>query len=107
MKDSYMKFKRIHVFTDYFNKEKPISIHGLYKRMINFYSFTGKRVGVNILRSSYLTYQSQLKHAQQKILTVKDKKKLATLMRTRKDKIDCHYIKVISHNEKQKLIKQT
>ena len=63
MKDSYMKFKRIHVFTDYFNKEKPISIHGLYKRMINLYSFTGKRVGINILRSRYLTYQSQLKNS--------------------------------------------
>ena len=74
--------------------------------MVNLYSFTGKRVGVNILRSSYLTYQSQLKRAQGKILTVADKKKLATLMRTRKDKIDDHYIKDIPLNEKQELIKQ-
>ena len=72
--DSYIKFKRTYVFTDYNNKNKQISIHDLYKRMINLFSFTGKRVGVNILRSSYLTYQSQLKQAQGKILTVADKK---------------------------------
>ena len=70
--DSYFKFKRTYVFTDYNNKNKQISIHGLYKRIINLYSFTGKRVGVNILRSSYLTYQSQLRQAQGKILTVAD-----------------------------------
>ena len=66
IKDSYEKFKRTYIFTDYNNKNKPISIHGLYKRMINLYSFTGQHVGVNILRSSYLTYQ-----AEQKRLTVK------------------------------------
>ena len=72
--------------------------------MVNLFAFTGQRVGVNILRSSYLTYQSQLRQAQGKILTVADKKKLATLMRTRKDKIDTHYIKDIPQNEKQELI---
>ena len=61
IKDSYIKFKRINIFTDYNNKNKPISIHGLYKRMINLFSFTGRRVGVNILRSTYLTYQAELK----------------------------------------------
>ena len=70
--DSYIKFKRTYVFTDYNNKNKQKSIHCLYKRMINLFSFTGKRVGVNILRSSYLTYQLQLKQAQGKILTVAD-----------------------------------
>ena len=59
VKDSYIKFKRTYVFTDCNNKNKPISIHGLYKRMIELYSFTGKRVGVNILRSSYLSYQAE------------------------------------------------
>ena len=39
--------------------------------MINIFSFTKKRVGVNILQNSYLTYQ-----AEQKRLTVKDKKSL-------------------------------
>ena len=101
IKDRYIKFKRSYVFTDYNNKNKPISIHGLYKRMINLFSFTNKRVGVNILRSSYLTYQ-----AEQKRLSVADKKKLATLMRTRKDKIDDHYIKILPQNEKQEIIKQ-
>ena len=101
VKDSYIKFKRTYVFTDYNNKNKPISIHGLYKRMIKLYSFTGKRVGVNILRSSHLSYQ-----AEQKRLTVKDKKKLATLMRTCKDKIDDHYIKILPQDEKQEIIKQ-
>ena len=40
--------------------------------MVYLFSLTGKRVGVNILRSSYLTYQSQWKQAQGKILTVAD-----------------------------------
>ena len=101
IKDSYEKFKRTYIFTDYNNKNKPISIHGLYKRMINLYSFTGQHVGVNILRSSYLTYQ-----AEQKRLTVKDKKKLATLMRTRKDKIDDNYIKILPQKEKQEILNE-
>ena len=41
IKDSYEKFKRTYLFTDYNDSSKPISIHGLYKRMINLYSFTG------------------------------------------------------------------
>ena len=96
IEDSYNKFKRTHVFTDYNDSSKPISIHGLYKRMINLYSFTGQRVGVNILRSSYLTYQ-----AEQKRLTVKDKKKLATLLRTRKDKLMIIILKYY-HKKKNK-----
>ena len=101
IKDSYIKYKCSYVFTDYNNQNKPISIHGLHKRMINLYSFTGKRVGVNILRSSYVTYQ-----AEQKRLRVKDKKKLAKLMRTRRDKNEDHYIKILPQNEKQEIIKQ-
>ena len=102
IKDSYIKFKRTYLFTDYNNKNKPITIHGLYKRMINLFSFTNKHVGVNILRSSYLTYQ-----AEQKQLTVKGKKKLATLMRTRKDKIDDHYIKIMPQKENKRLLKKS
>ena len=102
IKDSYIKFKRTYLFTDYNNKNKPITIHGLYKRMINLFSFTNKHVGVNILRSSYLTYQ-----VEQKRLTVKDKKKLATLMRTRKDKIDDHYIKIMPQKENKRLLKKS
>ena len=67
--------------------------------MINLYSFTGKRVGVSILRASYLTYQ-----AEQKRLSVADKKKLAILMRTRKDKIDDNYIKILPRQDKQEII---
>ena len=70
--------------------------------MINLFSFTNKHVGVNILRSSYFTYQ-----AEQKRLTVKDKKKLATLMRTRKDKIDDHYIKIMPQKENKRLLKKS
>jgi hypothetical protein len=67
--------------------------------MINLFSFTGKRVGVSILRSSYLTYQ-----AEQKRLTVADKKRLAVLMRTRKDKIDDAYIKILPKENKKELL---
>jgi len=101
LKDSYNKFKRTYVLTDYNDIQKPISIQGLYKRMINLFSFTNKRVGVSILRSSYLTYQSE-----QKRLSVADKKKLATLMRTRKDKIDEAYIKILPKQDKQEIMKE-
>ena len=53
------------------------------------------------MRSSYVTYQ-----AEQKRLRVKDKKKLAKLMRTRRDKNEDHYIKILPQNEKQEIIKQ-
>ena len=99
LKESYKTFKRINVFTDYNDSQTPISIQGLYKRMINLFSFTGKRVGVNIIRSSYLTFQ-----AEQKRLTVADKKRLATLMRTRKDKIDDAYIKILPQQKKEEII---
>ena len=89
----------LYIFTDYNDSSKPISIHGLYKRMINLYSFTGKRVGVNILRSSFLSYQ-----AEQKRLTVKDKKELAKLLRSSKDKIDENYIKILPQEEKQEIL---
>ena len=54
-----------------------------------------------ILRGSYLSYE-----AENKRLDVKDYKKLATLMRTRKDKIDYHYIKILPQDEKQEIIKK-
>lgn len=99
IKESYKTFKRTNVFTDYNDSKKSISIQGLYKRMINLFSFTGKRVGVSILRSSYLTYQ-----AENKRLSVADKKRLAVLMRTRKDKIDEAYIKILPKEEKQEIL---
>lgn len=99
LKDSYETFERTYLFTDYNNKNKHISLQGLYKRMINLFSFTGKRVGVSILRSSYLTYQ-----AEKKRLTVADKKRLAVLMRTRKDKIDDAYIKILPQENKNEVL---
>ena len=57
-------------------------MHGLYKRMINSFSFTGKRVGVNTLRSIYLNISDPL------------------------DKIDDHYLKILSKTEKQEIIKR-
>ena len=63
--------------------------------MINLFSFTGKRVGVNILRSSCLTYK-----------VVKDKKQLAILMRTRKDRIDDHYIKILPQVDKKIILNE-
>ena len=69
--------------------------------MINLFSFTGKRVGVNILRSSYLTYK-----AEQKRLTVKDKKQLAILMRTRNERIDDHYIKILPQVDKKIILNE-
>jgi len=99
IKSSYQLYPRINVFTDYKNMKKPISVHGLSKRLTKLFSFTGKNAGVNSIRSSYLTYQSE-----QKRLSVADKKKLATLMRTRKDKIDANYIKILPQSDKKELI---
>ena len=39
-------------------------------------------------------------------MTVKDKKKLATLLRTRKDKIDDNYIKILPQKEKQEILNE-
>jgi hypothetical protein len=99
IKLSYQFYPRINVFTDYKDIKKPISVHGLSKRLTKIFSFTGKNAGVNSIRSSYLTYQSE-----QKRLSVADKKKLATLMRTRKDKIDANYIKILPQSDKKELI---
>ena len=63
--------------------------------MINLFSFTGKRVGVNILRSSCLTYK-----------VVKDKKQLAILMRTRNERIDDHYIKILPQVDKKIILNE-
>ena len=64
--------------------------------MLNLFSFTGKRVSVSISRSSYLTYQSE-----QKRLTVADKKKSEILMRTRTDKVDGSYIKILPRQDRK------
>ena len=61
IKLSYQLYPRVNVFTDYKNMKKPISVNGLSKRLIKLFSFTGKNAGVNSIRSSYLTYQSEQK----------------------------------------------
>ena len=69
--------------------------------MTTLFAFTGHRVGVNVLRSSYLTYQ-----AEQKRLSVKDKKKLAILLRIRKDKIHNNYINILPQADEQIILNE-
>jgi len=90
LKESYKLYKRENVFTAYNNKDTTISIQGLSKRLHNIFSFTGKNVGTNSIRSSYLTYLNEDKQ-----LTVKEKDKLAEKMRTSRRYIDTAYIKLL------------
>jgi hypothetical protein len=97
--NSYNLYPRKYLFTDYNNINKKMSIQGLSRRLTNMFSFTGKKIGVNSIRSSFLTYLNKTG-----TFTLYDKKKYAKLLRTRPDKIDANYIKIIPEKEEHKII---
>lgn len=97
--NSYNLYPRKYLFTDYNDINKKMSVQGLTKRLSNIFSFTGKKIGVNSIRSSFLTYLNKLGS-----FTLYDKKKYAKLLRTRPDKIDANYIKIIPEKNENKII---
>lgn len=87
--ESYKLYPREFVFTQYDKRDIQIKITGLNKRLLRIFSFTGKNVGTNSLRSSYASYLNQ-----QKQLSVYEKDKLASRMRTSRRFLDEAYIKL-------------
>ena len=89
LKESYSLYPREFVFTHYNKRDIQIKITGMNKRLIKIFKFTGKNAGTNSLRSSYASYLNQ-----QKQLSVYQKDKLATQMRTSRRQLDEAYIKL-------------
>ena len=92
--ESYERFPREAVFTQYSNRKEQIKIGGINKRLISIFKFTNKNVGTNSIRSSYATYRNQSKQ-----LSVAEKDALAKQMRTSRRYLDEHYIKLTVPNE--------
>ena len=92
--ESYERFPREAVFTQYSNRKVQIKVGGINKRLISIFKFTNKNVGTNSIRSSYATYRNQSKQ-----LSVAEKDALAKQMRTSRRYLDEHYIKLAVPNE--------
>lgn len=92
--ESYERFPREAVFTQYSNRKIQIKVGGINKRLISIFKFTNKNIGTNSIRSSYATYRNQSKQ-----LSVAEKDALAKQMRTSRRYLDEHYIKLAVPNE--------
>jgi hypothetical protein len=88
IKQSFELFPRAYLFTDYTDVMKPVTYNQVYKRFRSLFKDTGIRVSINSLRSSYLSYYNT------KGMSIKDKKVIASAMRTSKGMIDGNYIKI-------------
>jgi hypothetical protein len=88
---SYKDFPRQFVFTEYNDINTPVNIHKMGYRLKSIFKDTGKVVGVNSIRSSYLSYRNANGN-----FTISEKKKVAKLMRTSVDRIDRSYIKFVN-----------
>jgi len=89
IRESFELFPRAYLFTDYNDMMKPVNYDMIYKRFRSLFKETGKRVSINSLRSSYLSYMNK------KGISIKDKKVIASAMRTSKEMIDINYVKII------------
>ena len=97
LRESYELYPREFVFTHY--KKYPdvsrqASIGTIDDRLNTIFSYTGKRVGVNALRSSYVSYMNSeaIKNGRQ--LSVKQKDKIAEKMRSSRKYFDESYLKI-------------
>jgi hypothetical protein len=96
MKDSYNLYPREYVFTPeniYPNLNKKASQASLDARLNALFAFTGKRVSVNSLRSSYVSYMVHQAMVKGKLLSVKEKNKIAEKMRSSRKYFDESYTK--------------
>lgn len=94
LKESYDLYKRDYVFTAYDNINLQASKQILSKRLIKIFSFTGKNIGTNSIRSSYYTYKTDMEK-----LTTEQKKKIAETMRTSVKYLDEAYNKKLSNSD--------
>ena len=85
--ESYEKYPRKYLLTNYNDKTKKISYDSIYKRFRNL--FPENKISINAIRSSYLSYRNKLG------ISIAEKKKLAILMRTSVNTIDNNYIKIV------------
>ena len=96
IKDSYNLYPREYVFTPkniYPNLNKKASQASLDARLNALFAFTGKRVSVNSLRSSYVSYMVHQAMVKGKLLSVKEKNKNAEKMRSSRKYFDERYTK--------------
>ena len=72
---------------------KKASQASLDARLNALFAFTGKRVSVNSLRSSYVCYMVHQAMVKGKLLSVKEKNKIAEKMRSSRKYFDESYTK--------------
>ena len=97
LQQSWLIYPRQFVFTPYRkypDMTKQASEKSVSDRITKIFLYTGKAVSVNALRSSYVTYMNTEAIKKGKPLTVKDKEKIATRMRTSRKYLDEAYLKI-------------
>ena len=97
LRESYELYPRDYVFTHY--KKYPdvsqqASTASLSDRLNTIFSYTEKRVGINALRSSYVSFRDSEAIKNGKQLSVKDKEKIAIKMRSSRKYLDEAYLKI-------------
>ena len=104
LRESYELYPREYVFTHY--KKYPdvsrqASTATLTDRLSSIFSYTGKKVGVNALRSSYVSYMNSEAIKNGKQLTVNQKEKIAHRMRSSRKYLDEAYLKIFPAEQYQ------
>ena len=111
IENSYKLYPRKFVFTPkntYPKLDKKASQKSLDTRLSGLFSHTGKNVSVNSLRSSYVSYMVHQGMLKGKLLSVKEKNKIAERMRSSRKYFDESYTKLfqMNPNQQQPEIKQ-
>lgn len=97
LRESFELYPREFLFTHY--KKYPDVSHQaspatMSDRLSAIFSYTGKKVGINALRSSYVSFQNSEAIRDGKQLTVKQKEKIAERMRSSRKYLDEAYLKI-------------
>ena len=97
LRESFELYPREFLFTHY--KKYPDVSHQaspatMSDRLSAIFSYTGKKVGINALRSSYVSFQNSEAIRNGKQLTVKQKEKIAERMRSSRKYLDEAYLKI-------------
>ena len=105
LNESYELYPRDYVFTHY--KKYPdvshqSSVASIDDRLSSIFHYTGKRVGVNALRSSYVSFMNSEAIKNGKQLSVKQKDKIAERMRSSRKYFDEAYLKIFPTTQEEK-----
>jgi hypothetical protein len=101
IENSYKLYPREFVFTPrktFPNLSKKASEASLDTRLKDLFSHTDKNVSVNSLRSSYVSYMVHQGMLKGKLLSVKEKNKIAERMRSSRKYLDESYTKLFQMN---------